>query len=94
MRIKTHNLRTRQVYWCNCRPVVQHPPTMARGLLEKTLSCLYKALMWALFAVYQLLSSRKPAVAGTQVAPVVNPLLLLPATELAKKIRRKEVRNQ
>lgn len=50
--------------------------------------------MWALFALYQLLSSRKPAVARTQVAPVVNPLLLLSATQLAKKIRRKEVRNR
>lgn len=67
---------------------------MAPSLLEKTLICLYKALMWALFALYQLLSSQKPAVAGTQVAPVVNPLLLLPATQLAKKIRRKEVRNR
>lgn len=66
---------------------------MAARLLEKAVICLYKALMWALFALFQLLSSRKPAAAGTQVAPVVNPLLLLPATQLAKKIRRKEVRN-
>lgn len=50
--------------------------------------------MGALFALYQLLSSRNPATAGTQVAPVVNPLLLLPATQLARKIRRKEVRNR
>lgn len=67
---------------------------MAPSLLEKTLICLYKALMWALFALYQLLSSRKPAAAEKQVAPVVNPLLLLPATQLAKKIRRKEVRSR
>lgn len=64
---------------------------MAARLLEKMLICFYKALMWALFALFQLLSSRNPAAAGTQVAPVVNPLLLLPATQLAKKIRRKEV---
>lgn len=67
---------------------------MAARLLEKMLICLYKALMWALFALFQFLSSRNPAAAGTQVAPVVNPLLLLPASQLAKKIRRKEVRNR
>lgn len=67
---------------------------MAPSLLEKTLICLYKAITWALFVLYQLLSSRKPTVAGTQVAPVANPLLLLPATQLAKKIRRKEVRSR
>lgn len=65
---------------------------MALTLLEKAQVWLFKALMGALFAVIQLLSPRKPVVSRRQVSPVENPLLLVSATQLAKKIRRKEVR--
>lgn len=63
---------------------------MALTLLEKAQVWLFKALMGALFAIIQLLSPRKPVVSRRQVSPVDNPLLLVSATQLAKKIRRKE----
>lgn len=65
---------------------------MALTLLEKAQVWLFKALIGALFAFIQLLSPRKPVVSRRQVSPVDNPLLLVSATQLAKKIRRKEVR--
>lgn len=64
---------------------------MALTLLEKAQVWLVKALMGAFFAFIQLLSPRKPVVSRRQVPPVDNPLLLVSATQLAKKIRRKEV---
>lgn len=64
---------------------------MVLTLLEKAQVWLFKALMGVLFAFIQLLSPRKPVVSQKQVSPVENPLLLVSATQLAKKIRRKEV---
>ncbi|XP_049423477.1 fatty-acid amide hydrolase 2-B [Epinephelus fuscoguttatus] len=64
---------------------------MALSRLEKAQVWLYKALMGVLFMLFRLLSPRRPAMSGKKLPPVSNPLLVMSATQLAKKIRRKEV---
>lgn len=69
-------------------------PSSPRGVnmtlsrLERLQVWIFKAITGVIFAVFQLFS---PAVSGEKLPPVRNPLLLIPATQLAKKIRRKEV---
>lgn len=64
---------------------------MALSRLEKAQVWLLKAVTGVLFALYRLFAPRSPAVPGKRLPPVSNPLLLESATQLAKKIRRKEV---
>lgn len=64
---------------------------MALSRLEKVQVWLFKAFMGALFALFRLLSPLRAGVSGKKLPPVGDPLLLLSATQLAKKIRRKEV---
>uniref|UniRef100_UPI0037E8E1BE fatty-acid amide hydrolase 2-B n=1 Tax=Semicossyphus pulcher TaxID=241346 RepID=UPI0037E8E1BE len=64
---------------------------MASGLLETIKGWLFKTVMGFLFMLYRMFSSEKPGVSGKRVPPVSDPLLLLSARQLAKKIRRKEV---
>lgn len=61
---------------------------MTLSRLERLQVWIFKAVMGVLFAVFRLFS---PAVSGEKLPPVRNPLLLISATQLAKKIRRKEV---
>nr|XP_015802251.2 fatty-acid amide hydrolase 2-B [Nothobranchius furzeri] len=62
---------------------------MALSRLQKAQIWFFKAFVGFLFKLFQLFS-RRPA-ATKRLPPVSNPLLLLSATQLAKKIRRKEV---
>ncbi|XP_043953665.1 fatty-acid amide hydrolase 2-B [Gambusia affinis] len=62
---------------------------MALGRLEKAQAWLFRAVTSFFFMIFQLLSS--PAASARKLPPVSNPLLLQSATQLAKKIRRKEV---
>uniref|UniRef100_A0A3Q4BDH1 Amidase domain-containing protein n=1 Tax=Mola mola TaxID=94237 RepID=A0A3Q4BDH1_MOLML len=64
---------------------------MALSRLERVQAWLFKALMGALLLLFGLFSSRNAALSGKTLPPVRNPLLLVSATQLAKKIRRKEV---
>ncbi|KAM8746842.1 fatty-acid amide hydrolase 2-B [Acanthopagrus schlegelii] len=64
---------------------------MALSRLEKVQVWLFKAFMGALFALFRLLSPLRAGMSGKKLPPVGEPLLLLSATQLAKKIRRKEV---
>ncbi|XP_045921737.1 fatty-acid amide hydrolase 2-B [Micropterus dolomieu] len=64
---------------------------MALTLLQKVQVCLFKAVMGVFFAVFRLFSPQRSVMSGKKLPPVSNPLLLLSATQLAKKIRRKEV---
>nr|XP_046236490.1 fatty-acid amide hydrolase 2-B [Scatophagus argus] len=64
---------------------------MALSPVEKLQVWLFKALTGALFALFRLLSPRRSAVSGKKLPPVSNPLLVMSAMQLAKKIRRKEV---
>ncbi|XP_042258355.1 fatty-acid amide hydrolase 2-B [Thunnus maccoyii] len=62
---------------------------MALSRLERAQVWLFKAVMGVLFALFRFLSPRRPA--PRKLPPVNNPLLVLSATQLAKKIRRREV---
>lgn len=57
--------------------------------LEQVLARLFWALVGLLFAVFRLLYREE--VPGGRIGAVRDPLLLLSATQLAKKIRRREV---
>ncbi|XP_013876481.1 fatty-acid amide hydrolase 2-B [Austrofundulus limnaeus] len=62
---------------------------MGLSRLEKAQTWLFRAAMSFFFMLFQFFSPRRPA--KRNLPPVSNPLLLLSATQLAKKIRRKEV---
>ncbi|KAM8900465.1 fatty-acid amide hydrolase 2-B-like isoform 2-T2 [Spinachia spinachia] len=65
---------------------------MALTRLEKVQVWLLKAAAGVLFALFRLLSPRSGAPSGRRkLPPVGSPLLLMSATRLAHKIRRKEV---
>ncbi|XP_070785951.1 fatty-acid amide hydrolase 2-A-like [Enoplosus armatus] len=64
---------------------------MALSRLEKAQVWLFKAVMGVLFVLFRLFSPRRSVMSGKKLPPVRNPLLLVSATQLAKKIRRKEV---
>lgn len=64
---------------------------MALTRLEKAQAWLFKSLSEIVFMIFRFFSPRKPAASGKKLPPVSSPLLLLSATQLAKKIRRKEV---
>lgn len=60
--------------------------------MEKLLALLFWAVIGLLFKVFRVLSRRNSAAPVRQLPSVTNPLLLISATQLAKKIRRREVR--
>uniref|UniRef100_A0A8C5CGF8 Fatty acid amide hydrolase 2b n=1 Tax=Gadus morhua TaxID=8049 RepID=A0A8C5CGF8_GADMO len=62
---------------------------MALSLLERVQAWLFRALMGALFGLFQALSSR--TCDRRKLPPIENPLLTLSAVQLARKIRRREV---
>lgn len=64
---------------------------MALSRLEQVQIWLIRAVLGVLFMLFRLLYPRTPAVSGKKLPPVDSPLLVLSATQLAKKIRRKEV---
>ena len=64
---------------------------MALSRLERAQVWLFKTLMGALFLLFRVFSPRDASLPGKKLPPVRNPLLLVSATQLAKKIRRKEV---
>lgn len=64
---------------------------MAPGSVEKVLAALFWAFIGLFFAVFRVLSCRKAGAPVKKLPPVSNPLLLMSATQLAKKIRLREV---
>ncbi|MEQ2262691.1 Fatty-acid amide hydrolase 2-A [Xenotaenia resolanae] len=64
---------------------------MALNRLEKAQTWLFRAVTAFFFMIFQFFSTRRPADSVKKLPPVTNPLLLQSATQLAKKIRRKEV---
>uniref|UniRef100_A0A3Q2VP46 Fatty acid amide hydrolase 2b n=1 Tax=Haplochromis burtoni TaxID=8153 RepID=A0A3Q2VP46_HAPBU len=64
---------------------------MALSRLERAQVWLLKAVTEVLVIVFRFFSPRRPALSGKKLPPVRNSLLLMSATQLAKKIRRKEV---
>ncbi|KAM9717992.1 fatty-acid amide hydrolase 2-B [Menidia menidia] len=64
---------------------------MALSGLERAQVWLSKAVTGVLLILLRFLSRGSPAETGKKLPPVRDPLLLVPATQLAKKIRRKEV---
>ncbi|XP_056298616.1 fatty-acid amide hydrolase 2-B [Pseudoliparis swirei] len=64
---------------------------MALTRLEKAQVWLLKAVTGLLYALFWLLSPREEEKKKKKLPPVRDPLLLASATQLAKKIRRKEV---
>lgn len=64
---------------------------MGLSRVEKVQVWVFKAVMGVLAMLFRLLSPRRPAVAGKKLPPARNPLLVVSATQLAKRIRRKEV---
>ncbi|KAM3591173.1 uncharacterized protein V6R79_024104 [Siganus canaliculatus] len=64
---------------------------MAVSFLKWLKRWLFRAFMEVLLVIFQLLSRPRPGIDGEKLPPVRNPLLLQSATQLAKKIRRKEV---
>ncbi|GLD53845.1 fatty-acid amide hydrolase 2 [Lates japonicus] len=64
---------------------------MALTRLEKAQVWLFKAVMGVFMMLFRVFSPRRPAVSDKKLPPVRNPLLFVSATQLAKKIRRKEV---
>ncbi|XP_041925829.1 fatty-acid amide hydrolase 2-A-like [Alosa sapidissima] len=64
---------------------------MALTYFERLQVWVRRAFMGVLYAIFWLLSPRPTAGAPTKVPPVTNPLLKLSATQLAKKIRRREL---
>ncbi|MEQ2187846.1 Fatty-acid amide hydrolase 2-A [Goodea atripinnis] len=67
---------------------------MALNRLEKAQTWLFRAVTAFFFMIFQFFSPRRPADSVKKLPPVTNPLLLQSATQLAKKIRRKEVCTQ
>lgn len=65
---------------------------MALSHLENVLAWLFWLVVGLLFVLFRALSPRKFAPPGRKLMAVNNPLLLVSATQLAKKIRRREVR--
>ncbi|XP_015230938.1 PREDICTED: fatty-acid amide hydrolase 2 [Cyprinodon variegatus] len=63
---------------------------MALSLLEKAQAWLFRAVATFFFTIFQFFRTTA-ASAKKKLPPVINPLLLQSATQLAKKIRRKEV---
>ncbi|XP_072232005.1 fatty-acid amide hydrolase 2-B [Leuresthes tenuis] len=64
---------------------------MALSRLEKAQVWLFKAFTGIFFILFRFFCSRRPAESGKRLPPVSNSLLLEPATQLARRIRRKEV---
>ncbi|XP_029944345.1 fatty-acid amide hydrolase 2-A-like isoform X2 [Salarias fasciatus] len=65
---------------------------MALSRVERLQVWLFKALTGLLFALFRFFSPRgSAALSGKRLPPVGHPLLLESATQLARKIRRKEV---
>ncbi|KAM9836890.1 fatty-acid amide hydrolase 2-B [Aulostomus maculatus] len=64
---------------------------MPLSRLERAQVWLLKAVMGVLFTLYRFLSPRRPAFTVKKLPPVSNPLLAVSATQLARKIRRREV---
>ncbi|XP_063072410.1 fatty-acid amide hydrolase 2-B-like [Engraulis encrasicolus] len=64
---------------------------MALSYVKRLQMWVTKAVMACLYALFWLLAPKPKAGAPTKVPPVTNPLLKLSATQLAKKICRKEV---
>lgn len=64
---------------------------MALSRLERAQVWLLKAVTEVLFVLFRFFCPRRSALSGKKLPPVRNPLLLMSATQLAKKIRRKEV---
>ncbi|XP_041925832.1 fatty-acid amide hydrolase 2-A-like [Alosa sapidissima] len=64
---------------------------MALSLLERLQVWFMSAVMSMLYGLFWLLSPRPTAGSSTKVPPVTNPLLKLSATQLAQKIRQREV---
>lgn len=65
---------------------------MALSRVERLQVWLFKALIGLLFALFRFFSPRRSAAeSGKRLPPVGHPLLLESATQLARKIRRKEV---
>lgn len=64
---------------------------MALSLFQRVQLWLLKAVTGVLAMFFQLFLSTKPGLSGKKLPPISNPLLLQSATQLAKKIRRKEV---
>ncbi|XP_037531630.1 fatty-acid amide hydrolase 2-B [Nematolebias whitei] len=62
---------------------------MALSRLERAQTWLFRTVTGFFFMVFQFFSPRRAA--AKKLPPVSSPLLLLSATQLAKKIRRKEV---
>lgn len=63
---------------------------MALSLTERFVALLFKALTGVMMGLFRLLSPRSE-MSGKKLPPVHNPLLKESATQLAKKIRRREV---
>lgn len=80
------------------QPLTFRPPArrenMALSRLEKAQTWLFRAVAAFFFMIFQFLSSRSPGASERKLPPVTNPLLLQSATQLAKKIRRKDVCTQ
>ncbi|KAL2079276.1 hypothetical protein ACEWY4_025020 [Coilia grayii] len=64
---------------------------MALSYVERLQLWVMKAIMAFLYALFWMLTPRPRADAPTKVPPLTNPLLKLSATQLAQKIRRREV---
>ncbi|XP_061565484.1 fatty-acid amide hydrolase 2-B [Cololabis saira] len=64
---------------------------MALSRLERAQVWLFRAVSGLLLVLLRLFAPRRPAGSREKLPPVGHPLLLLPATQLARKIRRKEV---
>ena len=63
---------------------------MALTRLEVVRAWLLRTLMGFFYGLFVLLSSRPPS-GSRKLPPVANPLLTMSATQLAHKIRRREV---
>ncbi|XP_051558908.1 fatty-acid amide hydrolase 2-A isoform X1 [Myxocyprinus asiaticus] len=64
---------------------------MALTRFERFLGRLLRAVMWMLFAAFKLFAPQPRHAGVSRLPPITNPLLLLSAMQLARKIRRKEV---
>ncbi|XP_056589718.1 fatty-acid amide hydrolase 2-A [Triplophysa dalaica] len=64
---------------------------MALTRFERFLGRLLRAVVWVLFALFKLFAPQQRHGGVSRLPSITNPLLLLPAMQLARKIRRKEV---